>query len=74
MQPRELGRTGIFLSPFCFGSMGLDPKKLSEKEGLDLLGALVDGGVTRFHSCHEYDAHPFFCRVLKLFVRQFLLR
>lgn len=70
MIPREFGRSGIKLSPVTFGSMRLSPQKIDLDGAVELISYLYDHGVNTFHSSHEYDTDPFFCRVLKQFRSQ----
>ena len=64
MKRRYFGGTDIELSEAIFGTSRLNPKQLSRTSAERLLLTLVDGGVTSFHSSHEYETHPFFCDVL----------
>jgi aryl-alcohol dehydrogenase-like predicted oxidoreductase len=34
---------------------------------LEMFNLLADGGITAFHSSHEYESYPLFCRVLRQF-------
>lgn len=65
MQYREFGDTGIRLSALCFGSMRLDPNRLSPSDAKTLVLHLLDRGVTTFHSSAEYETHAFFCKTLR---------
>jgi aryl-alcohol dehydrogenase-like predicted oxidoreductase len=61
---RPFGASGISHSVLIFGSMRLDPSRLSLSDACALLRFLSDAGVNAYHSSHEYEAHRFFCEVL----------
>lgn len=63
--PRRFGQTGPLISPFVFGTMRLEPSRLSLSDATNLLIHLVDRGVTTFHSSPSYPSHAFFCEALK---------
>jgi aryl-alcohol dehydrogenase-like predicted oxidoreductase len=65
MQRRPLGDSGVDLSPLAFGSMRMELYPASDAHWERLLLLLVDGGVTTFHSSHEYQSYPRFCRLIK---------
>jgi aryl-alcohol dehydrogenase-like predicted oxidoreductase len=58
MIPRALGRSGVELSPICFGSMRLHERGLSDDAWLALLRGGIERGVTTIHASNEYEAHP----------------
>lgn len=64
MKRRTLPGTNIALSQICFGSMRFLEEKITESEGIELLSAMVDMGISTLHSSHEYESYPFFCEVL----------
>jgi aryl-alcohol dehydrogenase-like predicted oxidoreductase len=57
MQTRELGRSGLQVSAIGLGCMGISfsyATKLSKDEGVDLIRAAVDRGVTFFDTAEVY--------------------
>jgi aryl-alcohol dehydrogenase-like predicted oxidoreductase len=57
MQTRELGRSGLKVSAIGLGCMGISfsyATKLSKDEGVDLIRAAVDRGVTFFDTAEVY--------------------
>lgn len=69
MLRRSLGRSGVNLSPVTFGTMRMGVGAFPDSHWLGMFNLLVDGGITAFHSSHEYESHPIFCRVLRQFRR-----
>lgn len=67
MIKREFGRSGIKISPVTFGSMRLDPKRIELEAAVELITYLYEHGINTFHSSHEYETDPFFCRVMEEF-------
>lgn len=65
MERRPLGDSGVELSALAFGSMRMEIYPAPDAHWERLLLHLVDAGVTSFHSSHEYDSYPRFCRVIK---------
>ena len=58
------------LSPITFGTMRMGVGAFPDSHWLEMFNLLVDGGVTVFHSSHEYESYPLFCRVLRQFRRE----
>jgi aryl-alcohol dehydrogenase-like predicted oxidoreductase len=57
MQKRTLGQSGLEVSALGFGCMGLsfgDGPATSREEGIAILRAAVDGGVTFFDTAEAY--------------------
>ena len=62
---RSFGSTGIRVSILVFGSMRLDPARLTLQDATNLLSFLSEAGVTTWHSSFEYENHSFFCDALR---------
>ena len=70
MPRRSLGASGVTLSPVTFGSMRMELGAFPDSHWLGLFHLLADGGVTAFHSSHEYESYPRFCRIIRDFRRE----
>nr|WP_086493453.1 aldo/keto reductase [Novosphingobium panipatense] len=60
MKTRSLGRSGLEVSALGFGCMGLDfgyATKVTRSEGVDLIRAAVDRGVTFFDTAEVYGPY-----------------
>jgi aryl-alcohol dehydrogenase-like predicted oxidoreductase len=64
MQRRPLGDSGVDLSALTFGSMRIEVYPTPDSHWERLLLCLIDAGVTSFHSSHEYESYPRFCRLI----------
>jgi aryl-alcohol dehydrogenase-like predicted oxidoreductase len=60
---RALGRSGVELSPACFGSMRMLERGLDANAWCALLGEARARGVSTIHSSDEYESFPLFTRV-----------
>ena len=65
MHRRALGASGVTLSPIAFGSMRLEVGAFPDAHWLELFHLLADEGITAFHSSHEYESYPRFCRLIR---------
>jgi aryl-alcohol dehydrogenase-like predicted oxidoreductase len=63
--PRNLGRSGVALSPLAFGSMRLNERALDDAAWERLLRGSIERGITTFHASTEYETHARFCGLLR---------
>lgn len=61
MRNRTLGKTGISVSPFCFGTLNIGPGQanLSLKDGRDLIAFALECGVNFFDTAELYGTYEF---------------
>lgn len=61
MRKRVLGKTGIAVSPFCFGTLTIGPGQanLSLKDGRDLIALALERGVNFFDTAELYGTYEY---------------
>ena len=54
MEYRDLGRTGVKVSPLCLGAMNF-PEPSGEKESIDIINHALDGGINFIDTANVYN-------------------
>ncbi len=70
LEPRQLGSSGVRLSPLSFGTMRLLEAGLDENGAADLLVQMADAGINGLHSSSEYPSFGLFCCALRIALRR----
>ncbi len=67
MKRSPLGKTGIDVTPVCFGTLPIGPlqKNLSLKDGVALLEHAVERGINFFDTAKLYRTYPYLKELLK---------
>lgn len=67
MKYRALGRTGILVSPLCFGTLTMSPcqANLSLEEGSELLREAYEHGVNFWDTAEYYDNYAYLARAVE---------
>lgn len=67
MKYRSLGRTGILVSPLCFGTLTMSPcqANLSLEEGSELLREAYEHGVNFWDTAEFYDNYSYLARAVE---------
>ena len=55
MEYRDLGRTGVRVSPLCLGAMNF-PEPSGEKESFEIIDRALDGGINFIDTANVYNA------------------
>ena len=68
MEKRELGRTGLFVSRLCFGTLTMGPfqRNLSISEGTSLMERAFSHGVNFLDTAEIYETYPYVKQALKI--------
>lgn len=67
MNRRHLGRTGLMVSPLCFGTLSISPLQagLEVERGADVIRAALDGGVNLIDTAELYECYPYIRSALR---------